>query len=186
MRARISRSSGPPGTGHSRFGDRLHRHAVTKVLPYTPEQLFSLVGDVAHYPEFVPWITSMRVWNQRETAPGVIELDSEAGIGFAMLREAFSTHVKRDANARTILVTLIKGPFRSLENRWRFTPDPGGCKVEFKIEYEFKSRILSAVLASNFDRAVMKLMGCFEARAKALYAPVKPDGYPGDAAGAKA
>ncbi|HWE46089.1 MAG TPA: SRPBCC family protein [Caulobacteraceae bacterium] len=164
----------------------MHRHAVTKVLPYTPEQLFSLVGDVARYPEFVPWITTMRVWDQRETAPGVIELDSEAGIGFAMLSEKFSTHVKRDGNARTILVTLIKGPFRSLENRWRFSPDAGGCMVEFQIAYAFKSRILSAVLASNFDRAVMKLMGCFEARAKAMYAPVKPDAYPGGAAGAKA
>ena len=150
----------------------MHRHAVTKVLPYTPEQLFTLVGDVARYPEFVPWINTMRVWNQRETAAGVSELDSEAQIGFAMLTERFSTHGKRDSEARTILVTLIRGPFRSLENRWRFSPDLGGCKVEFKIEYAFKSRILSAVLASNFDRAVMKLMGCFESRAKAMYAPV--------------
>ncbi len=150
----------------------MHRHAVTKVLPYTPEQLFGLVGDVTRYPEFVPWINSMRVWNQRETAPGVSELDSEAQIGFAMLTEQFSTHVKRDADARTILATLIRGPFRSLENRWRFSPDPAGCKVEFHIEYAFKSRILSAVLASNFDRAVMKLMGCFESRAKAMYAPI--------------
>jgi coenzyme Q-binding protein COQ10 len=155
-----------------RAEDRLHRHAVTKVLPYTPDQLFSLVGEVARYPEFVPWITTMRVWNQRETAPGVIELDSEAQIGFAMLTERFSTHVVREGNARSILVTLIRGPFRSLENRWRFSPDPAGCKVEFHIEYAFKSRLLSAVLASNFDRAVMKLMGCFEARAKAMYTPV--------------
>ncbi|HEY3813864.1 MAG TPA: SRPBCC family protein [Caulobacteraceae bacterium] len=153
----------------------MHRHAVTKVLPYTPDQLFTLVGDVARYPEFVPWITTMRVWNERETAPGVIELDSEAGIGFAMLTEKFSTHVTRDSNARTILVALIRGPFRSLENRWRFSPDPGGCKVEFLITYEFKSRILSALLASNFDRAVMKLMGCFEARAKALFTPIVTD-----------
>ena len=153
----------------------MHRHAVTKVLPYTPEQLFALVGDVARYPEFVPWINTMRVWNQREATPGVSELDSEAQIGFAMLTERFSTHVKRDGDAQTILVTLIRGPFRSLENHWRFSPDPGGCKVEFNIAYAFKSRILSAVLAANFDRAVMKLMGCFESRAKAMYAPVKPD-----------
>ena len=164
----------------------MHHHAVTKVLPYTPEQLFTLVGDVARYPEFVPWITSMRVWGQRETAPGVTELDSEAGIGFSMLSERFSTHVKRDANARTILVTLIRGPFRSLENRWRFAPDPAGCKVEFQIVYEFKSRILSAVLAANFDRAVMKLMSCFEARAKILYAPVNSSAFTAKPAGAKA
>jgi coenzyme Q-binding protein COQ10 len=150
----------------------LQRHAVTKVLPYTPEQLFALVGDVQHYPEFVPWITSMRVWNQRDERPGVSSLDAEAGIGFAVLTEKFSTHVTRDAGAGTIIVSLIRGPFRKLENRWKFTPDPGGCKVEFNIAYEFRSRLLSAVLASNFDRAVTKLMGCFEARAKVMYKPV--------------
>ena len=150
----------------------MHRHAVTKVLPYTPEQLFGLVGDVKRYPEFVPWITTMRVWNERETAPGVSELDSEAGIGFSLLTEKFSTHVTRDASARTILVGLIRGPFRKLDNRWRFEPHPDGTKVDFQIAYEFKSRLLSAVLASNFDRAVTKLMGCFEMRAKAMYSPV--------------
>jgi coenzyme Q-binding protein COQ10 len=173
MRAKISQSfarRAPPSW--PRADDPLHRHAVTKVLPYTPDQLLSLVGDVKHYPEFVPWISSMRVWNEHETAPGVTELDSEAGIGFAMLTERFSTHVRRDANAKTILVSLIRGPFRKLENRWRFEPHPDGCKVEFNIAYEFKSRLLSAVLASNFDRAVTKLMGCFETRAKAMYAPV--------------
>ncbi|MDX5330653.1 MAG: type II toxin-antitoxin system RatA family toxin, partial [Caulobacteraceae bacterium] len=30
-------------------------HRVTRVLPYTPDQLFRLVGDVQHYPDFVPW-----------------------------------------------------------------------------------------------------------------------------------
>ncbi len=149
------------------------RHVVTRVLPYTPEQLFGLVGDIKRYPEFVPWITSMRTWGERDEGAGVTSIDGDAGIGFAMLRESFSTHVVRDAKARTILVTLIRGPFKRLENRWRFEPDPGGCRVDFLIDYEFKSRLLSAVLASNFDRAVMKLMGCFEARAKAMYAPVK-------------
>jgi coenzyme Q-binding protein COQ10 len=150
----------------------LARHAVTRVLPYTPEQLFGLVGDIKRYPEFVPWISSMRTWNERDEGNGVTSIDGDAGIGFAMLRESFSTHVVRNAPARTILVTLIRGPFKRLENRWHFEPDPAGCRVDFFIDYEFKSRLLSAVLASNFDRAVMKLMGCFESRAKAMYTPV--------------
>ena len=47
------------------------RHQVSKVLPYTPQQLFQLVGDVAKYPDFVPWITSMRTWNERTLSVGV-------------------------------------------------------------------------------------------------------------------
>ena len=39
----------------------------------------------------------------------------------------------------------------------------------FSIEFEFKSRLLDAFLAANMDRAIDKLIACFEARARALY-----------------
>jgi coenzyme Q-binding protein COQ10 len=129
---------------------------------------------VKRYPEFVPWITSMRVWGEREEAPGVSTLDAEAGVGFSFLKERFSTHVRRDAGSRQIDVGLIRGPFRKLSNYWAFHPDPAGCSVDFRIEFEFKSRLLDAVLTGNFDRAVNKLMTCFEARAAALYPQTSP------------
>jgi coenzyme Q-binding protein COQ10 len=76
----------------------LHRHVVTRVLPYTPEQLFTLVGDVEAYPQFVPWITAMRTWNGRADAQ-VSTVDAEAQVGFSFLREKFATRVRRDAAA---------------------------------------------------------------------------------------
>ncbi len=145
------------------------RHSLVRILPYTPEQLFSLVGDVDSYPVFVPWVTSMRVWNQRETAPGVSELDAEAGVGFSFLKERFSTRVRRDANKCEILVSLINGPFKHLNNRWRFTPHALGVQIDFLIDFDFKSRLLQSVLAANMQHAVERLVGCFEARAKDLY-----------------
>jgi len=145
------------------------RHRLTRELPYTPDQLFTLVGDVQAYPLFVPWITSMRVWNPREEAEGVDSVDAEASVGFAFLTERFSTRVRRDANSREIAVSLIRGPFRRLDNRWRFSPHPSGTLVEFSIDFEFKSRLLEALLAANLSRAVERLIGCFEDRAKALY-----------------
>lgn len=145
-------------------------HRVTRVLPYTPEQLFVLVGDVRTYPDFVPWISAIRVWNERETAPGVSELDAEAKVGFAMIRERFTTAVRRDAHARIIEVNLIRGPFRHLQNRWTFKPHGEETEIDFFIDFEFRSRLLDGVLHANFDRAVNKLIGCFEARARALYA----------------
>ena len=66
-------------------------HRVTRLLPYRPEDLFALVGDVRAYPDFVPWVTSIRVWNERETEPGVTALDAEAQVGFAMIKERFAT-----------------------------------------------------------------------------------------------
>jgi coenzyme Q-binding protein COQ10 len=151
------------------------KHHVSKHLPYTPDQLFALVGDVTAYPEFVPWITSMRTWNARQLEDGVETIDAEAGVGFSFLRERFSTHVRRDRPNRQIDVTLLSGPFRRLANQWRFfAGDQGGTRVEFDIDFQFKSRLLEALLSANFAHAVDRLMGCFEARAKALYGEAGP------------
>ena len=149
----------------------MRRHALTKVLPYAPDQLFRLVGDVDRYPEFVPWLTSMRTWNAHEIEPGVNCIDAEAGVGFSFLRETFATRVIRDANARHVGVNLIRGPFRALKNDWRFNAaeEGEGTEIAFSIEFEFKSRLLDGFLAANMDRAIDKLIGCFEARARALY-----------------
>jgi coenzyme Q-binding protein COQ10 len=146
-------------------------HTVVHHLPYAPEQLFELVGDVARYPEFVPWITTMRVRNARQEGQGVSLVDAEAGVGFSFLKERFATRVRRDPGALQIRVDLLHGPFRKLANRWTFEPEPAGCQVTFEIDFEFKSRLLDALLAANFNRAVDKLIGCFEARAAALYGP---------------
>lgn len=144
----------------------MRRHRVSRVLPYTPDQLFQLVGDVDAYPRFVPWITGMRTWNRREGGEGEDMLDAEAKVGFAFLKERFSTRVRRDAKDRRIDVSLISGPFRKLENRWRFEPDPAGARIDFDIEFAFKSPMLERLLAANFEHAVDRLIGCFEAEAQ--------------------
>jgi coenzyme Q-binding protein COQ10 len=145
------------------------RHELTRILPYRPDQLFELVGDVEQYPKFVPWVTGLRVWNRRETAPGVTSLDAEAAVGFSFLREKFSTRVTRDSGARVITVALLSGPFRRLHNRWKFLDHPTGTLVEFEIDFEFKIRMLDRLLDANFDHAVNRLIACFDERAKALY-----------------
>ncbi|MFN3585613.1 type II toxin-antitoxin system RatA family toxin [Phenylobacterium sp.] len=155
----------------------MHHH-VSKVLPYGPDQLFSLVGDVTRYPEFVPWVTALRTWNARTIAEGVDSLDAEASVGFSFLKERFATRVRRDAPNRQIDVHLLSGPFRKLVNRWRFIEaGEGATRVEFDIEFQFKSRLLEGLLKANFHHAVEKLMDCFEARAALLYG--QPEISPG-------
>ncbi len=144
-------------------------HRLTRILPYRPDQLAELVADVEAYPNFVPWLTSMRVWNRRTEPDGVKALDAEAGVGFAMLREKFSTWVRHDPQSNTVDVGLIRGPFRHLKNRWEFHPDPKGARLEFMIDFAFKSRMLDMMLQANFDRAVSSLMRRFEDRARELY-----------------
>ncbi len=145
------------------------RYALVRRLPYTPEQLFALVGDVRRYPEFVPWISALRTWNEREAGEGIATLDAEARVGFSIIRERFATRVRLDAPALAIDVDLISGPFKRLKNRWRFAPAPGGAELTFEIDFEFGSRLLQGLLAANFERAVGSLITCFERRAKTLY-----------------
>lgn len=147
------------------------RHHVTRTLPYTADQLYALVGDVDSYPQFVPWITGMRTWNSRTDSEGVSWVDAEAKVGFSFLREKFSTRVRRDPKARVIEVGLLSGPFSNLKNRWQFFEEEGGTRVEFDIDFSFKTRFLEAILARNFELAVSKLMACFDARAVELYGP---------------
>ena len=146
------------------------RYHVTRLLPYSPEQVFALVGDVAAYPQFVPWITAMRAAPAREEGEGVSVLEAQASVGFSFLTEAFTTRVRRDASQKRINVSLISGPFRRLENVWTFRPHPRGCEVEFDIDFQFKAKMLDLLLKANFGYAVDKLIACFEARARTLYA----------------
>lgn len=140
-------------------------HRVTRILPYAPDQLAQLVADVERYPAFVPWVTSMRVWNRREEGDGVRMLDAEASVGFSFLKERFATWVRHDPAAPSVEVGLLRGPFRHLKNRWTFHSHPSGTQLEFVIDFAFKSRLLDAMLHANFDRAVDKLIQCFEAEA---------------------
>ena len=152
----------------------MHSTRVTRILPYRPDQLFDLIADVEAYPEFLPWVSSLRAWNKTGPNDGVRCLDAEAKVGFAIVRETFATRVKLDERNRVIEVGLLYGPFKRLRNVWRFLPDEKGTRVEFEIDFEFKSRLLDAILSANLRHAVDRLIGCFEGRAARLYSSSSP------------
>lgn len=169
MPATTSPACVPPAWPNPDAEPDLAVHRVTRILPYTPEQLAALVADVSAYPDFVKWVTTMRIRNQRDESPGVTVLDAEAQVGFSFLTERFSTWVRHDRTVPMVEVGLIRGPFRYLKNRWTFHPDPAGTRLEFMIDFAFKSPILNAMLQANFDRAVSALIGSFEAEARRRY-----------------
>ena len=140
-------------------------HTEIRVLPYTPDQMFDLVGDVDRYPEFLPWCVGART---RETKDGMVLADMI--IGFKMIREKFTSRVWLDRDAHRIDVEYISGPFRSLKNHWIFTEAPNGaCRVEFFLEFEFSSMMLQKVIGVLFHEAVRRMVAAFETRAKQLY-----------------
>jgi coenzyme Q-binding protein COQ10 len=138
-------------------------HAEERVLPYTPEQLFALVAEVERYPEFLPWCVGARI---KERRPDLIVADLI--IGFRMFRERFTSRVSLD-RPRRIDVAYADGPFRYLNNHWTFAPHPEGCRVDFFVDFEFKSRLLQKVIEVLFSEAVRRMVGAFEKRARDLY-----------------
>jgi coenzyme Q-binding protein COQ10 len=138
-------------------------HAERKILRYTPEQMFDLVADVRRYPEFLPWCVGARVLSRDEQV-----LVADLTVGFKMFRETFRSRVGLDRPGH-IHVTYETGPFRYLNNHWRFRPVPEGVDVDFFVDFEFRSRILQMAIGVVFNEAVRLMVRAFERRAMALY-----------------
>ena len=138
-------------------------------VAHSADEMFALVADVERYPEFVPLCERLIVRTrqrdgERET------LVADMTVGYKAIRETFTTRVLLDRPGLTIDAQYLEGPFRNLDSRWTFVPEgPHTCLVLFSIDYEFKSRVLGAVMGAAFDGMFRKLAGAFEARADAVY-----------------
>jgi coenzyme Q-binding protein COQ10 len=145
-------------------------HAERKILRYTPEQLFDMVADVRRYPEFLPWCVGARILSRTEE-----ELTADLTIGFKMFRETFRSQVTLERPGH-VHVRYLNGPFRYLNNHWRFHPHPQGTEVDFFVDFEFRSRLLQAVIGTVFNEAVRLMVRAFERRAMQLYGRPAPAG----------
>jgi len=138
-------------------------------VPHSADEMFDLVADVERYPEFLPLCEGLAVRSRKER-DGKELLIADMTVGYKAIRETFTTQVLLNRAEHAIDVKYIDGPFRYLDNRWRFEPLPeGGSTVHFFIDYEFKSRILGALMGSMFDRAFRMFTDAFEKRAAAIY-----------------
>jgi coenzyme Q-binding protein COQ10 len=140
-------------------------HAEHKVVPYSAEQLFDLVADVGDYPKFLPWCVGARIRSRTER-----ELVADLTIGFGPFRESFTSRVALD-RPTGVKVRYENGPFRYLNNQWGFTPMSGGCRVDFFVDFEFRSRILQAAIGVVFNEAVRRMVNAFLKRARDVYGP---------------
>lgn len=140
------------------------RHSETRHLPYSPEQLFDLVANVKSYPEFVPWISAIRVRSDSEAV-----MVADMVVGFKAFKERFTSRVTKERPDH-IVVDYIEGPLKFLHNDWRFEPDgKGGTTLQFCVDFAFKNRIFETVAGQMFDRALRRMTDAFIARADVLY-----------------
>lgn len=140
-------------------------------VPYSEAQAFELVSDVARYPDFIKWITAMRVSGQKELADGGAEFVGEAAIGFRGFAERFSTKVVTNVESGEVVATLLRGPFKHLVAKWTISAgEAGGSVIALKIDYEFRNIVLRVLASANEGMAANRIMDAFLTEAARRYA----------------
>src|SRR5437764_1451515 len=142
-------------------------HSESRILPYRAAFIYAIVADVERYPEFVPWCAGLRIL-AHEPMPWGEVLWAETLVGYKALRERYTSRVELEPAIRRIDVVETEGPFRQLENHWRFSSAGPGCRVDFSILFEFKSRLLGRVAGTALGLVMTRMTDAFEARARSL------------------
>lgn len=142
-------------------------HREVQILPYTPQQLFALVADVERYPEFLPWCRAARILERSEG-----EMLAELIIAFKGFSESYVSRVRLTppgVGEGVIDVSMVRGPFQHLVNHWSFKPEGTGTRLEFFVDFRFRSRILEGLIGGLFTRATEKMVAAFQKRARELF-----------------
>jgi coenzyme Q-binding protein COQ10 len=151
-------------------------------VKHSAVDMFDLVADIEHYPEFVPLCRAMRVLRRTQYGDREV-IVAEMTVAYKLIRESFTSRVTLDRRSWTILVEYLDRPFSRMENRWTFRPlngegkaddaAPAACEVEFFISYEFRSRTLGLLMGTMFDTAFRRFASAFENRADAVFGPAR-------------
>ena len=142
-------------------------HRESRIVPYTADLMYRVVADIEHYSVFLPWVAALRVLSRVQEQDGEV-VTAEMAVGYGALRERYTSRIALDQAARRIDVAAIKGPFKTLENHWRFTPEGENCRIDFAIAFEFRNRLLQTAAGAAFGKVLLKMTDAFEARAAQL------------------
>ena len=146
------------------------QHSEARALPYTAEQMYDLVADVARYPEFIPWTTAARIRSVSPLTDGTGEVMlADLVVGFKMFRERFGSRVTLRPALKRIDTEYIDGPFKHMISSWQFAPKEAGCEVQFDVDFEFKNRLLQGAAGMFFHEAMTRIVRAFETRAAELH-----------------
>lgn len=143
-------------------------HSETRTLPYSAQQMYDLVADVARYPQFLPWCAAARI---RQIVPDgdARRMEADLVISFKVFREKFGSRVMLYDADRKIETEYLDGPFRYMKSNWAFRDVEGGCEVDFFVDFEFRNAVLQGIIGVVFNEAMQRIVRAFERRADALY-----------------
>ncbi len=143
----------------------MKHHSESRLLPFSSKELYDIIIDVESYPEFLPWCKDSKVLNKTNSN----SFEAKLTVGYKSINETYISNIKFESN-KIIETTAIEGPFRHMNNIWKFNSKPNkACLLEFNISFEFKSFLLDSFMGAVFYKATTKLVSAFEERAKNLH-----------------
>jgi len=137
---------------------------VQALVPYSAAQMYALVDDVASYPRFLPWCRAAEIVS-RSTEEVVATLQVHKGA----FNARFTTRNRLHPHD-SIGLSLVSGPFRSLEGEWRFEPIADkGSRVRLRLRFAFANPLNAWLLEPVFEHTSRTLVDAFVARARDVY-----------------
>jgi ribosome-associated toxin RatA of RatAB toxin-antitoxin module len=134
------------------------------LVPYSAEQMFGLVDDVEHYAEFLPWCSGTEVVRSDPD-----EMRATVQISYRGIKHRFTT-ANTKKKPKSLTMQLVEGPFRTLDGIWQFNDlDSLGCKIDFRLQYEFSNRVLAALVGPVFRHIADTMVEAFVKRAEQVY-----------------
>lgn len=142
----------------------MHKVNHSAILPFSSQQMFDLVDDIAKYNEFVPYCAATDVLER---------IPDQVTARVSLKKGPFSHHfTTRNENIpyEKITMNLVEGPFSRFEGIWTFTKlQDNACKVALDMEFAFDSRLLNGMFAKVFDQIANKMLDAFCKRAVVVY-----------------
>jgi ribosome-associated toxin RatA of RatAB toxin-antitoxin module len=134
------------------------------LVPYSAEQMFVLVDSVADYPQFLPWCGGTSA-----TSVDGNTVHATVHINYHHIKQSFTTKNVRQPPHR-IDIALKDGPFQQLDGCWQFMPlSDSACKIEFRLHYEFSSKLLEKAFGPVFHFIANSFVDAFIHRAEKVY-----------------
>ena len=132
-------------------------HSETRTLPYTADQMYDLVADVAAYPQFLPWCAAARIRSTKDEGAARV-MEADLVISFKVFRERFGSRVMLNPANKRIDTEYLDGPFKYMKSFWQCSDHPDGCEVEFFVDFEFKNAILQNLNGVVFYQAMQRIV----------------------------
>ncbi len=134
------------------------------LVKFSAQQMFELVDNIEAYPEFLPWCSGSRIISR---SPEVVE--AELSIAKGGFHKSFATRNKLDNGGR-IYMSLLNGPFSSLDGVWDFMPlREDASKISLDLQFEMSGVLASLAFGAVFNQICNTMVSSFTQRAKQVY-----------------